>query len=37
MATTKRITRQDMKHDEFVDTMGRVSLWMEQNWQQAAA
>jgi len=37
MATTKRITRQDMKHDEFVDTMGRVSLWIEQNWQQAAA
>src|SRR5262245_23915773 len=36
MATTRRISRQEMKHDEFVDTMGRLSLWMEQNWQQAA-
>ena len=37
MATTRRISRHEMRHDEFVDTMGQFSLWVEKNWQQVGA
>ena len=33
---TRRITRQEMKHDEFLDLMSRLTLLFEQNWRQLA-
>ena len=29
--TARKITRHDMKHDEFVSFVGRISIWAEEN------
>ena len=31
---TRRITRKEMKKDEFVETAVEASHWLEDNWQQ---
>jgi TolA-binding protein len=33
----RRITRQEMKHDEVADTLGHWMNWIEDNWQKSLA
>jgi tetratricopeptide (TPR) repeat protein len=32
----RRLTRKEMKHDEFVETAWEAGAWLEENWQTAA-